>query len=120
MTPKQIEELIPVLQAYAAGKKIQYENSAGRWVDAHLFDIGLLGHRCRVKPTPTYRPFRNAEEFLEYSNKPIRRKAEKTMYSRWERFNDFGPYIEGASWTWSQAFDRYVFSDGTPFGILDR
>lgn len=63
MTREEIKNLLPVMQAFADGKEIQYVNSEGRVSDKEtMFDDVSYAFRYRIKPEPTYRPFRNVEE----------------------------------------------------------
>ena len=62
MTREQAKELLPIIQAYAEGKTIQYRRSAeGKWEDV-TFGENLsfidTSSNYRIKPEPKYRPFR--------------------------------------------------------------
>ena len=54
MTPKRAAELLPVIQAYAEGKTVQFLTSAGGWVDIGLSpggcDFESMPNRYRIKP----------------------------------------------------------------------
>ena len=63
MTREEVKNLLPVMQAFAEGKEIQYVNSEGRVSDKEtMFDDVSYAFRYRIKPEPTYRPFRNTKE----------------------------------------------------------
>lgn len=64
----EIQRLFPILEAIKEGKTIQW-NDMGVWCDIDGDDEGfvldtLIGKPdgYRIKPEPTYRPFKNAEE----------------------------------------------------------
>ena len=71
MTKEQIKNVLPLIQAFAEGKIIQYRDpSLGikEWSDLE-YSVGVPVNNLleepnnyRVKPEPPYRPFRNAEE----------------------------------------------------------
>ena len=66
---KAIQEMIDVMRAYQEGKQIQiYDKKHKQWVDDEpKWNWGL--HDYRIKPKPEFRPFKNAEEFLEAQRK---------------------------------------------------
>lgn len=65
MNRERVKELIPVLQAYAESKVIQYKVSEdSRWIDCgpnQTLDFNYYHHEFRIKPSPTYRPWRPEE-----------------------------------------------------------
>ena len=128
MTREEINEVIKVMSAYVNGKKIQYLNDDGRWVDTPnpLFDWSRWEYR--IKPEPNYRPFKNAEECWQ--------EMQKHQPFGWIKDKNDGHYsmvttvdaaagegkkhigISGGNiWTLSETMCDYTFADGTPFGI---
>ena len=70
MTRDEVKNLLPILQAFAEGRVIQYKDQ-GVWRDITT-EEGLFIENAfvnvndyRIKPEPTYRPFVNAEECLQ-------------------------------------------------------
>ena len=63
MNRKQVAELLPILKAFSEGKEIEaiYKGTKSPWfkVEEMFFDKGTI---FRIKPEPTYRPFKDAEE----------------------------------------------------------
>ena len=61
MTREEAKELLPIMQAYAEGKTVQYLNKEYNWQD---FDDQSFfgGVSYRIKPEPKYRPFKSQEE----------------------------------------------------------
>jgi hypothetical protein len=92
----------------------------GRWYhdDGHNPHSG----HCIVReveppkpPQPKYRPFRSMEEFTPFRERWWRCKNHKTVLPPCH-YNDTR---HGGS-TWVDRFARYVFEDGSPFGIIDN
>ena len=127
MTQEKINEVIKVMSAYVNGKKIQYLNDDGRWVDTPnpLFDWSRWEYR--IKSEPNYRPFKNAEECWQ--------EMQKHHPFGWIKDKNDGHYsmvtkvdaapgdkkhigINGGNiWTLSETMCDYTFADGEPFGI---
>ena len=118
MTREKVKELLPILEAYANGKTIQYCNQEYHWEDVkpdeHLdFSKDVINYR--IKPEPKYRPFKNAEECFEEMQKHqhfgwVKCKNEDCYMVHIEVNNDFD---------FKFCFKEYVFADGTPFGIKE-
>ena len=65
MTREKVKELLPILEAYANGKTIQYCNSEYHWEDVKPdeqlnFEGDVINYR--IKPEPKYRPFNSPED----------------------------------------------------------
>lgn len=130
----EIQRLIPLFQAIAEGKTIQW-NDMGAWRDIDGDDEGFfldtfVGKTVdyRIKPEPKYRPFANAEECWNemqkhqpfgvvrdkyFTNYPIHR-AFICLYTD---CCDFGGYKDE---TFESCFKNLLFADGTPFGIKEE
>ena len=130
MTREKVKELLPILEAYANGKTIQYCNQEYHWEDVkpdeHLdFSKDVINYR--IKPEPKYRPFNSPEECWEEMQKhqpfgwvkseemkfnivcirpngTVRAVINNGIYNSWYSFKD--------------SF-RLKFIDGTPFGIKE-
>ena len=125
MNRKEAKELMPIIQAFAEGKAIEsrcIKGDKSLWYDDEdpSFDDDL---EYRIKPEPTYRPFKDAEEcWLE---------MQKHQPFGWVKLKDTesGYYmLKGISsqvvigfnetpFSYKKVFEYYTFSDGTPFGI---
>lgn len=124
MTREEIKNLLPVMQAFADGKEIQYVNSEGRVSDKEtMFDDVSYAFRYRIKPEPTYRPFRNTEECWEEMQKHHPFGWIKNSYGH---FEITGIKKEGVCFGvvnnfhgYEYLFTDYLFADGTPFGIKE-
>ena len=61
MNREEAKKLLPIIQAYIEGKKIQSKSLTENWVDVTNPDWDMA--RCyRIKPESEYRPFKNIEE----------------------------------------------------------
>ena len=124
MTREEIKNLLPVMQAFAEGKEIQYVNSEGRVSDKEtMFDDVSYAFRYRIKPEPTYRPFRNTEECWEEMQKHEPFGWIKNSYGH---FEITGIKKEGVCFGvvnnfhgYEYLFTDYLFADGTPFGMKE-
>ena len=124
MTREEIKNLLPVMQAFADGKEIQYVNSEGRVLDKEtMFDDVSYAFRYRIKPEPTYRPFRNTEECWEEMQK---HQPFGWIQNSYGHFEITGIKKEGVCFGvvnnfhgYEYLFTDYLFADGTPFGIKE-
>ena len=124
MNRKEAKELMPIIQAFAEGKAIEsrcIKGDKSLWYDDEdpSFDDDL---EYRIKPEPTYRPFKDAEEcWLE---------MQKHQPFGWVKWNDVRYNIYVVSSTsvclingncenmdFAYAYQKLTFDDGTPFGI---
>ena len=124
MNRNQAKELLPIIQAYAEGKAIEsrcIKGDKSLWYDDEdpSFDDDL---EYRIKPEPTYRPFKDAEEcWLE---------MQKHQPFGWVKWNDvrYNIYVVSstsvclingncANMDFAYAYQKLTFADGTPFGV---
>ena len=134
MTREQAKEILPISQAFAEGKKIQYRNYYDEWMDIKENEgLSFICHPSyyRIKPQQKYRPFKNQEEcwgeMLKHQPfgwlKSIR-KQEKVHIGRVFEVKDYLLITlsinEGLNTNSSYFFNEYTFADGTPFGIKEE
>ena len=122
MTREEAKELLPIIQAYAEGEKIEMLDFKGRWVKMTNPDFTLSPENYRIKPE--YRPFKTKEECWNemhcHSDFGWLIRIDtgvfvniKAIFSEEIVFdNDFDNV-----YTFKNAFKYYKFTDGTPFGI---
>lgn len=125
MTREQVRNVLPILQAYADGKAIQYRCD-GKYSDIKTILLGELeinSARYRIKPEPKYRPFANADEcWQEMKNhQPFGWVKVQGQYRTIIRVAD--GVLQLAKADKILYFDdglRYLsFADGIPFGIKE-
>lgn len=132
MTREEAKELLPIIQAWAEGKNIQYL-SDGEWRDINQADVTCYPDKYRIKPEPKYRPFKTKEECW---NEMMKHQPFGWLKSKKNgRFRCIGEvcgsdefetvYIalstsESLSRSSDSMFEQYTFDDGTPFGIKEE
>lgn len=129
MTREQAKELLPVIQAFADGKTIQYYSThpAPHWEDIlsnERVDFSKNSSKYRIKPEPKYRPFKDAEECWHEMQKhqPFGWLKHKTdnVYSFISKIDkDCCYFAVNVYWGFDTLFKTKTFIDGTPFGIKE-
>lgn len=128
---KDINKVMPILQALAEGKIIQFAATYKEWVDLDGDKDGLLLETLinnpksyRVKPEPKYSPFKDAEECWQEMQKhqPFGWIKCKEGYFSVVYVNDeyagLGDKYDSSILLASKnSYQDNTFVDGTPFGI---
>ncbi len=129
MNRQQAKDLLPIIQAFAEGKIIEFRNKSFKeWAEIEnpSFDPTITNYR--IKPEPKYRPFRNAEECWQ--------EMQKHQPFGWLKDKEDGHYtlitainktevdqiaLNGnTGWLFCSISKFYTFADGTPFGIKEE
>ena len=123
MTREQVKEMLPVLQAFAEGKTIEsrcIKGDKSLWYDDEdpSFDDDL---EYRIKPEPTYRPFKNAEECWQemQKHKPFG-WVKSTLFKDFDlvqRVTTLYVEINREIIDYKDALDKFTFADDTNFGV---
>ena len=132
MTREEAKELLPIIQAWAQGKNIQFL-SDGEWHDINQADFTCHPDKYRIKPEPKYRPFKSQEDCWQ--------EMLKHQPFGWLKSKKDGRYRSIGELSWSDeletvyiafstsealsrcvdcVFDEYTFADGAPFGIKEE
>lgn len=127
MTREEAGRFWPIIKAYSEGKQIEFSDPRdGEWnlIEEPDFTDGVNSYR--IKKEPVYRPFEDANECWE--------EMKEHEPFGWIK-NDVGIYslICGTrkdailfslnpidDLDFRNAFSRYVFADGAPFGIKEE
>ena len=132
MTREEAKELLPIIQAYAEGKTIQYFDKDLNWqdFDDHSFS-GCISYR--IKPESEYRPFKSQEECLQemLKHQPFGWvKSKDKGYFHLIGLVQFASELEDVMITFATSenlarsshsiYENYIFADGTPFGIKEE
>ncbi len=138
MTREQAKELLPIIQAFAEGKTIQYychnEKEILQWADIQLeenVEFSDTPQKYRIKPEPKHRPFANAEECWQEMQKHqpfgwVKKTSGNCnflhimeLYSTGIVINNVDNFgcFKNLIKTYNVAFFETTFADGTPFGI---
>ena len=133
MTREQVKELLPIIQAYAEGKTIEYSYDGEHWErnDAPVWDCDVM---FRIKPQPKYRPFKSQEECWsemlkhqpfgwvkdEYKYVHIVCVHKNEIEFSPDEDNDGNLFTSTMDFTSMCEKGGYTFADGTPFGIKEE
>ena len=127
MTREEAKEILPIIQAFAEGKTIEYRGLGGEWKAAHTptWSSHLF---YRIKPEPKYRPFKTREECWDEMMKHQPFGSLKSKDN--EYFCLIGSVNKDVTitlaiepntdYSCTYLFEHYIFSDGTPFGIEEE
>ena len=124
MNRKEAKELMPIIQAFAEGKTIQYYDSLidiADWEDCENPNFENLTYKFRIKPEPTYRPFVNAEECWQEMQKhhPFG-WVKSTLFKDLalvERVTTLYIVINREIIDYKDALEKFSFADNTKFGV---
>ena len=136
MIRENAKELLPIIQAFAEGKVIQFRCKTGEWLDIinDEFDFILSPDDYRIKPEPKYRPFKNQEECW---NEMLKHQPFGWVKDEYKYVNivgvhktgiEFSPDIDNDGTLFTSIMDftsmceqgGYTFADGEPFGIKEE
>lgn len=128
MTREEAKELLPIMQAFAEGKTIEWKDLIA---ESPHFDCKPSCYR--IKPEAKYRPFKSMEECWNEMQKHQPFGWLKSKKNR--RFHCIGEVYwsdkfetvcivlstsESLSRSSDSVFNEYTFADGTPFGIREE
>lgn len=129
MNRQQAKDLLPIIQAFAEGKPIEYrELGYEHWGEATTPTFNIASYEYRIKPEPNYRSFNDTEECWQemLKHQPfgwIKDKQDGTyvlITSVDDEEDSGGMSINGnMGWNFGGLMDNYTFADGTPFGIKE-
>lgn len=122
MNREQAKKLLPIIQAFAKGRPIEYQDSYEKWVESDIMAFDLSPENYRIKREPKYRPFANAEECWQEMKKhePFGWLKHKTdnVYSFISKIDkDCCYFAVNVYWGFDTLFKTKTFIDGAPFGI---
>ena len=132
MDRNQAKEFYPILQAFAEGKVIEVRtdpNVVGKGLEDmnDWTEMNEIEHwnniQYRVKPEPTYRPFKDAKECWQemLKHQPVGfmkfKDTESGYYMLTGIARGIGVGISDSMFSYDRVFDDYTFAEGTPFGV---
>lgn len=135
MNRQQAKDLLPIIQAFAEGKTIQYccsnKNGIPQWTDVQFnekVDFSDSPQKYRIKPELKYRPFKDAEEcwqemlkhqpFGWVTNKKDNRKICILKLDNCSVAH-INAYDIAVCTNYKCLYDDWIFIDGTPFGTKE-
>lgn len=124
MNRNQAKEMLPIIQAFSEGKVIEsrcIKGDTSLWYDDKdpSFDDDF---EYRIKPEPTYRPFKDSKECWQEMQKhqPFGwvkdRNGSKFVIENVDSRGFVEVYDEGTC-NFKEVFEFCTFVDGTPFGV---
>lgn len=139
MTREEAKEMLPIIQAFAEGKEIEFRSKGfdEEWKKVNeIPGLSYSSFDYRVKPEPEFRPFKNADECWQemLKHQPlgwVKEKGNKPSYrllacisENTEApvcFASYGSVNRGvvihSSSRFGKMFNAFTFADGAPFGI---
>ena len=132
MDRNEAKEFYPILHAFAEGKVIECRlkpdfikgsGFSNDWTGVKdLWYMKGLEYRIKPEQEPKYRPFANAEECWQ---EMLKHQPFGYTYDRLNNIRDSITKVAttGVSYdsptviSFAEIFDRFVFADGTPFGM---
>ena len=124
MTREEAKELLPIMQAFAEGKTIQYRHIArSTWYDLDSGQFNCDMYYYRIKPEPKYRPFKTKEECWQEMHKHpdfgwVTDGYYKSTIS--VKSDSIVVTISSLEYDFGKAYIHFTFADGTPFGIKEE
>lgn len=126
MTKEEAAKLLPIIQAFAEGRDIEYFDTGSSIWRKSIDPAFYKSVNYRIKPEHKYRPFKDAEECRNemlkhypfgwvkekcgiYTNVIIVNPDEASVTTGISDFHSFGDMLKD-----------YTFTDGTPFGIKEE
>ena len=124
MTREEAIELLPIIQAFAEGKTIQYETRDG-WMDLDaLYPHSDILSKYRIKPEVKYRPFKTQEEcwieMLKHQPFGWVKEISSEMLYLINGISNISIVIMEDINSFKEAMNIYEFKDGAPFGIKEE
>ena len=124
MDRQQAKELLPIIQAFAEGKDIEYRSKEFNedWKEVtQIPGLSFESFEYRIKPEPKYRPFKDTEECWNEMQKhqpfgwlKVIRENARTIVNY---IHNKGVIFSNGSVSFERMFDNYTFADGNPFGV---
>lgn len=121
MNRQEAKQLLPIIKAFSEGEKVETKTNTG-WVSINNMSFAGSPQDYRIKPTPKYRPFKDAEEcmteilkhqpFLKYKCGSICRD----VYLSIVKIKLDGIETDEGRYEFNDAMDRFTFADGDTFG----
>lgn len=126
MNREQAKELLPIIQAFVDGRKIEYrEKGEEYWGVTNTPTFNIDSNEYRIKPEPKYRPFANAEECWQEMKKHepfgwVKYKTDDVYSFICKVEEDRCYFAVNVYWAFDTILEKYTFADGTPFGIKEE
>ena len=141
MTREEAKEMLPIIQAFAEGREIEFRSKGfdEEWKKVNeIPGLSYSSFDYRVKSEPKYRPFKDADECWQEALKHepfgwVKEKGDKPSYRLLACISDnteapicfasYGSVNRGvvihSSSRLGKMFKAFTFADGAPFGVKE-
>lgn len=128
MTREEAKELLPIIKAFADGKKVEFFNDVREWEDSEYLEFSRERKRYRIKKEPKYRPFKNKEECWNemLKHQPfgwVKNKETEDFSNISNIYKSAGiakVFLVPCVYKFTSLLNEFTFIDGTPFGIKEE
>ena len=142
MTREEAKTMLPIIQAFAEGKEIEFRSKGfdEEWKKVNeIPGLSYSSFDYRIKPEPKYRPFKDSDECWQemLKHQPfgwVKEKGDKPSYELLACVseNDEAPIsfavygsvgmgiIDRPSIEFNEMFNAFTFADGAPFGVKEE
>ena len=132
MTREILKDLLPIMQAFVDGKRIEYSCDGEDWIETETptWDTDFV---YRIKSQPKYRPFKTQEECWQEMHKHPDFgwvKSKVKGYFHLIGLVQWSSELEDVMITFATSeqlarssrslFEDFTFADGAPFGIKEE
>ena len=142
MTREEAKTMLPIIQAFAEGKEIEFRSKGfdEEWKKVNeIPGLSYSSFDYRIKPEAKYRPFKDADECWQemLKHQPfgwVKEKGDKLSYELLACVseNDEAPIsfavygsvgmgiIDRPSIKFNEMFNAFTFADSAPFGVKEE
>ena len=122
MVREEVREMLPIIQAFAEGKPIEFRG-INKWEPINNLSLTDNPKYYRIKPEPKYRPFKTQEECWQEMHKHpdfgwVTDGYYKSTIS--VKSDSIVVTISSLEYGFGKAYIHFTFADGTPFGIKEE
>lgn len=129
MTREEAKTMLPIIQAFAEGKEIEFRSKGfdEEWKKVNeIPGLSYSSFDYRVKPEPKYRPFKNADECWQemLKHEPFGWIKCRGCYFNIVAVTDVYAYLSEADGSAillasKNSYNDNTFADGAPFGVKE-
>ena len=129
MTRKRCKELLPIMQAFAEGKEIQFKEN-NTWKTVEEVDYSWNPVYYRIKPTEEYRPYKDCDEMIaDYKARFNTNCSSYAMPLIWVKhkqsncrylihtYAENEVYINNDRYTLEELFEYFEYLNGSKIGV---
>lgn len=129
MTREEAKVLLPIIKAFSEGKKIlvkdkRLSDAEYNWSEVDDCSFNMEQFKYRIKPEPTYRPFKNTEECWHemLKHQPFGWVKVGDWYCTMREIRPTCAFCHGGGdvFHYEDMVKQIIFADGTPFGVKEE